>query len=43
MVPDTRMVGNMALLPLKTQFKGPARGDGKAALQKHTRYLYVVP
>lgn len=31
MVPDTRMVGNMALLPLKTQFKGPARGDGKAA------------
>ncbi|XP_078127208.1 actin-related protein 2/3 complex subunit 3 isoform X1 [Sander vitreus] len=28
MVPDTRLVGNMALLPLKTQFKGPARGDG---------------
>ncbi|KAF3848916.1 hypothetical protein F7725_015413 [Dissostichus mawsoni] len=28
MVPDTRMVGNMALLPIKTQFKGPARGDG---------------
>lgn len=29
MGPDTRLVGNMALLPLKTQFKGPARGDGK--------------
>ncbi|XP_072311377.1 actin-related protein 2/3 complex subunit 3 [Eucyclogobius newberryi] len=28
MAPDARMVGNMALLPLKTQFKGPARGDG---------------
>ncbi|XP_055006655.1 actin-related protein 2/3 complex subunit 3-like [Boleophthalmus pectinirostris] len=28
MASDTRMVGNMALLPLKTQFKGPARGDG---------------
>lgn len=31
MSPETRLVGNMALLPLKTQFKGPARGDGKAA------------
>lgn len=30
MIPETRLVGNMALLPLKTQFKGPARGDGKA-------------
>lgn len=30
MVPETRLVGNMALLPLKTQFKGPARGDGEA-------------
>lgn len=30
MVPDTRLVGNMALLPVKTQFKGPARGDGKS-------------
>uniref|UniRef100_A0A3Q2C6V1 Actin-related protein 2/3 complex subunit 3 n=1 Tax=Cyprinodon variegatus TaxID=28743 RepID=A0A3Q2C6V1_CYPVA len=29
MVPETRLVGNMALLPVKTQFKGPARGDGK--------------
>uniref|UniRef100_A0A3B3WVZ7 Actin-related protein 2/3 complex subunit 3 n=1 Tax=Poecilia mexicana TaxID=48701 RepID=A0A3B3WVZ7_9TELE len=28
MVPETRLVGNMALLPVKTQFKGPARGDG---------------
>uniref|UniRef100_A0A3Q1FLW9 Actin-related protein 2/3 complex subunit 3 n=1 Tax=Acanthochromis polyacanthus TaxID=80966 RepID=A0A3Q1FLW9_9TELE len=28
MIPETRLVGNMALLPLKTQFKGPARGDG---------------
>ncbi|MEQ2275238.1 GPN-loop GTPase 3 [Xenotaenia resolanae] len=28
MVPETRMVGNIALLPVKTQFKGPARGDG---------------
>uniref|UniRef100_A0A3Q3AM36 Actin related protein 2/3 complex, subunit 3 n=1 Tax=Kryptolebias marmoratus TaxID=37003 RepID=A0A3Q3AM36_KRYMA len=28
MIPDTRLVGNMALLPVKTQFKGPARGDG---------------
>uniref|UniRef100_A0A3B3T5N9 Actin-related protein 2/3 complex subunit 3 n=1 Tax=Paramormyrops kingsleyae TaxID=1676925 RepID=A0A3B3T5N9_9TELE len=24
MEPDTKLVGNMALLPLKTQFKGPA-------------------
>lgn len=30
MIPETRLVGNMALLPLKTQFKGPARGDGEA-------------
>lgn len=30
MVAETRLVGNMALLPIKTQFKGPARGDGKA-------------
>lgn len=29
MVPETRLVGNMALLPIKTQFKGPARGDGE--------------
>uniref|UniRef100_A0A8C7XEY9 Actin-related protein 2/3 complex subunit 3 n=1 Tax=Oryzias sinensis TaxID=183150 RepID=A0A8C7XEY9_9TELE len=28
MEPNTRMIGNMALLPIKTQFKGPARGDG---------------
>ncbi|KAG7223868.1 hypothetical protein INR49_015124, partial [Caranx melampygus] len=28
MVAETRLVGNMALLPIKTQFKGPARGDG---------------
>uniref|UniRef100_A0A8C7XET0 Actin-related protein 2/3 complex subunit 3 n=1 Tax=Oryzias sinensis TaxID=183150 RepID=A0A8C7XET0_9TELE len=27
MEPNTRMIGNMALLPIKTQFKGPARGD----------------
>lgn len=29
MLPETRLVGNMALLPVKTQFKGPARGDGR--------------
>uniref|UniRef100_A0A3P8QMW8 Actin-related protein 2/3 complex subunit 3 n=1 Tax=Astatotilapia calliptera TaxID=8154 RepID=A0A3P8QMW8_ASTCA len=28
MATETRLVGNMALLPVKTQFKGPARGDG---------------
>lgn len=32
MIPDTRLVGNIALLPVKTQFKGPARGDGEIIL-----------
>lgn len=31
MLPETRLVGNMALLPIKTQFKGPARGDGRTS------------
>lgn len=26
---DTKLVGNMALLPLKTQFKGPAARESK--------------
>nr|ACM08565.1 Actin-related protein 2/3 complex subunit 3 [Salmo salar] len=26
---DTKMVGNMAMLPLKTQFKGPAAKETK--------------
>ncbi|KAJ8346517.1 hypothetical protein SKAU_G00279180 [Synaphobranchus kaupii] len=29
MDPDTKLVGNMALLPLKTQFKGPAPKETK--------------
>lgn len=37
MATETRLVGNMALLPVKTQFKGPARGDGKAM-----RYILLV-
>ncbi len=26
---DTKLVGNMAMLPLKTQFKGPAAKESK--------------
>lgn len=45
MLPDAKLVGNMALLPLKTQFKGPARGDGKNDLFLFTHnaeyYIYT--
>lgn len=42
MIPETRLVGNMALLPLKTQFKGPARGDGEAGQLCVTLVLQMV-
>ena len=27
--PDTKLIGNMALLPIRSQFKGPAPGETK--------------
>uniref|UniRef100_A0A3B4W8W5 Actin-related protein 2/3 complex subunit 3 n=1 Tax=Seriola lalandi dorsalis TaxID=1841481 RepID=A0A3B4W8W5_SERLL len=39
MVPETRLVGNMALLPIKTQFKGPARGDDSDIIDEAIYYF----
>lgn len=32
MDPDTKLIGNMALLPIRSQFKGPAPRESKSKL-----------
>ncbi|KAF6080524.1 actin related protein 2/3 complex subunit 3 [Phyllostomus discolor] len=42
MDPDTRLVGNMALLPIRSQFKGPApRENQKIDGKEHKRRVQI--
>ena len=43
---DTKMIGNMAMLPLKTQFKGPGPKESMFSVQRVNSsiniYLYFI-